>query len=457
MLFQSQTFILFFLPTVLVLYYATARRRIVREWLLLTASFIFYGWWDARFLPVLLGQSTATWLSASLYWRTNQIGWLWAGVAVNLASLIFFKYTAFLVDSVTGLLGLSTSLPSIALPIGISFFTFQLAAYLVDIARGDTHFYPWRRVTLFVSLFPHLIAGPIVRHYQIMPQLDADPLRPGLAERFSRGIAFFVIGCVKKVFLADPMASFVDPIFAGAAHAAPSLADAWHGALAFAFQLFLDFSAYSEMAIGIGLMLGVRFPDNFEMPYRATDLIQFWRRWHITLSQLIRDYLYIPLGGSHHGWPAYIRATLVSMGFCGLWHGGGWTFVVWGLMHGAGLIGCRAWRQTGISLPAPIGWTLTALFVLAGWVLFRAPDFTVAGNMLQGLVGLGNGLAPTVGIKPVLGVAMVAAVLVPSTQRVVEGWLLPKPFYAVTLALMLMACVWAVGEEKPIPFIYFQF
>ena len=248
-----------------------------------------------------------------------------------------------------GLIGLPTPPLSIVLPIGISFFTFQLACYLVDIGRGDAHCYPWRRVTLFVSLFPHLIAGPIVRHHQIMPQLDADPLRPGLAERFSKGIAFFVIGCAKKVFLADPIASSADPIFAKAATTVPSLTDAWHGALAFSFQLFLDFSAYSEMAIGLGLMLAVRFPDNFDMPYRATDLSAFWRRWHMTLSQLVRDYLYIPLGGSHHGWGIYIKATLVSMGLCGLWHGAGWTFVIWGLMHGVGLIACRAWQKHGVA------------------------------------------------------------------------------------------------------------
>ena len=284
---------------------------------------------------------------------------------------------------------------SIVLPIGISFFTFQLACYLVDVARGDAHSYPWRRVTLFVSLFPHLIAGPIVRHHQIMPQLDADPLRPGLAERFAKGLAFFIIGCAKKVFLADPMARFADPIFAAAATSTPSLVDAWHGALAFSFQLFLDFSAYSEMAIGLGLMLGVRFPDNFDMPYRASDLANFWRRWHMTLSQLIRDYLYIPLGGSRHGWGTYVKATLLSMGLCGLWHGAGWTYVAWGLMHGVGLVVCRAWQQKAFPLPAAVGWALTMLFVLAGWVLFRSPDFATAGHMLMGMAGLGGGFGPT--------------------------------------------------------------
>jgi len=458
MLFHSQGFILIFLPLMLAAYYATAQRARLREWVLLAGSLVFYSWWDVRFLPILLAQSTATWGAVELYRRTQRAGWLWAGVIVNLSSLAFFKYTAFLAGSFAALMGVKAPAISIVLPIGISFFTFQLACYLVDVARGDAHSYPWRRVTLFVSLFPHLIAGPIVRHHQIMPQLDADPLRPGLAERLSKGFGFFTIGCAKKVFLADPMARFADPIFAAAATSTPSLVDAWHGALAFSFQLFLDFSAYSEMAIGLGLMLGVRFPDNFDMPYRASDLSAFWRRWHITLSQLIRDYLYIPLGGSRHGWGTYMKATLIAMGLCGLWHGAGWTFVAWGLMHGVGLIVCRAWQKAGVALPAAPGWALTMLFVVIGWVLFRSPDFTTAGHMLMGMAGLGSGFEPTVPLNRVLGVALIASVLVPSTQRLVEGgWLQPVTYQAVGLALLLVACILAVGQGQPTAFIYFQF
>jgi D-alanyl-lipoteichoic acid acyltransferase DltB (MBOAT superfamily) len=458
MLFHSQGFILIFLPLALAAYYAAARRPLAREWLLLAASLAFYSWWDVRFLPILLGQTTATWVAVTLYRRSGRTGWLWTGVAANLASLAAFKYTAFLAEIMAALAGLKLPPISVVLPIGISFFTFQLACYLVDVARGDEHAYPWRRVTLFVALFPHLIAGPIVRHHQIMPQLDADPLRPGLAERFAKGLAFFAIGCGKKVFLADPLARFVDQIFAGAGASTPSLVDAWHGAVAFSCQLFLDFSAYSEMAIGLGLMLGLRFPDNFDMPYRAADLAQFWRRWHMTLSQLIRDYLYIPLGGSRHGWPTYVKATLLSMGLCGLWHGAGWTFVAWGLMHGVGLVVCRVWKHKGPPLPVSLSWLVTMLFVLAGWVLFRAGDFTTAGNMLMGMLGLGGAFFPTVPIRPVLGVAWVVSVLVPSTQRFVEGgWLRPVGYQAAGLALLLVASILAVGQGQPTTFIYFQF
>jgi D-alanyl-lipoteichoic acid acyltransferase DltB (MBOAT superfamily) len=457
-LFHSQPFILLFLPITLVAYYAAAPWRLAREWVLLAASLAFYSWWDVRFLPLLLAQTTATWAAVELHHRTRVAGWLWAGAALNLASLIFFKYTAFLATSVTTVVGAKAPHISFVLPIGISFFTFQLACYLVDVGRGEAHRYPWRRVTLFVALFPHLIAGPIVRHHQIMPQLDADPLRIGLAERIAKGLAFFLIGCAKKVLLADPMANIADPIFAAAASSPPSLIDAWHGALAFSFQLFLDFSAYSEMAIGIGLMLGVRFPNNFDMPYRAGDLAAFWRRWHITLSQLIRDYLYIPLGGSRHGWGVYARATLISMGLCGLWHGAGWTFVAWGFAHGAGLIVCRAWQRIGLRLPMPVAYALTMLFVFVGWVLFRSPDFTTAEHVVAGLAGLGSGLAATVPVKPVLAAAAAASLLTPSTQSLVEdGWLRPVPYQAVALSLLFVVAILVAGKGQPNTFIYFQF
>ncbi len=458
MLFHSQVFILGFLPLVLAAYYLAARHAQAREWVLLLASLVFYAWWDVRFLPLLLGQCTLTWLASECHRRTGYRGWLWAGVILNMLSLAFFKYTAFLISTVAALAGLELATPHILLPIGISFFTFQLACYLVDLARGDAHHHPWRRISLFVSLFPHLVAGPIVRHSEIMPQLDASPLRDGVAERFAKGVAFFVVGCAKKVFLADPLGSSADQMFAAAQAGVPSLGDAWHGALAFSLQLFLDFSAYTEMAIGLGLMLGVRFPDNFNAPYRATDLRDFWRRWHMTLSRLIRDYLYIPLGGSRQGWGGYVTATLITMGLCGLWHGAGWTFVAWGLMHGVGLIVCRAWQSSMPPMPSGLAWIVTMLFVIVGWVLFRAPDFTTAAQMLTAMVGLGDGFALTQAIKPELAIATAVAVLGPTTKAAVEGgWLQPAAYQGIALGAILAATVLAVGQGHPQTFIYFQF
>jgi alginate O-acetyltransferase complex protein AlgI len=456
-LFHSQFFILCFLPSVLALYYAAARRQSLREWVLLAASLIFYAWWDVRFLPLLLGQTFVTWGIAEWHHRGGPRLLLWLGVAANLGALLFFKYALFLLRTLAAITHLDVQRPSILLPIGISFFTFQLTCYLIDIARGDGHHYPWRRICLFVSLFPHLIAGPLVRHYEIMPQLDNDPLRPGLAERFSKGLAFFTVGLGKKVFLADALAQSADPVFAYAVAHVPSLGDAWSGSLAFSLQLFLDFSAYTEMAIGIGLMLGVRFPDNFDAPYRASDLREFWRRWHMTLSRMLRDYVYIPLGGSRDGTWVFVKSSLIAMGLCGLWHGAGWTFIVWGLMHGAGLVACRGWQSLARPMPAPAGWLVTMLFVIAGWVLFRAADFATATHMLQGMTGLGP-LLPTRPARIELLIAALVSVTGPTTKEFVEqGWLKPQPIQGLLAGSLVVAAVFAVGKGVPQTFIYFQF
>ena len=380
MLFQSQVFILLFLPAVLGAYYLSAERPVLREAILILASLLFYAWWDARFVPLLVGQTVATWLIAEGYLRFPSRAWIVFGIAANLAVLAFFKYLAFLAGTVVGLAGVPVQGWDLILPLGISFYTFELISYLVDLRRGDGPHYPLRKFCLFIFLFPHLIAGPIIRHNEIIPQFSLSPFREGFGQRFAHGIAFFVIGCVKKVFIADKLAGVADQIFTEA-HS-PAFGDAWLGALAFTFQLFLDFSAYSEMAIGLGLMLGLQFPDNFNVPYRATSIREFWRRWHMTLSRFLRDYLYIPLGGSRNGFATYLKATLITMGLCGLWHGAGFTFVVWGLAHGLALIVCRVWEDRGRPLLPPLAWGLTMLFVIAGWVLFRASDFATAGAML---------------------------------------------------------------------------
>ena len=323
-----------------------------------------------------------------------------------------------------------------------------------DLRRGDGPHYPLRKFCLFIFLFPHLIAGPIIRHNEIIPQFSLSPFREGLGKRFAHGIAFFVIGCVKKVFIADKLAGVADQIFAEA-HS-PAFGDAWLGALAFTFQLFLDFSAYSEMAIGLGLMLGFQFPDNFNVPYRATSIREFWRRWHMTLSRFLRDYLYIPLGGSRNGFATYVKATLITMGLCGLWHGAGFTFVVWGLLHGVALIVCRVWEDRSRPLPPLLAWGITMLFVILGWVLFRAPDFTTAGAMFGGMAGL-NGLLGQTEWPAVLAVAVAVSILGPSTKEFVEHWLKPLPAYGVAFGLAAVLVVLEVGAGQPKSFIYFQF
>jgi len=454
MLFQTQGFVLVFLPATLAFYWLLAKHAAARQWALIAASLAFYAMWDARFLPLLLGQITATWFLAGI---AGERKWpLALGIVLNLASLGTFKYLNFLVDTLGAVLQVSLPQADLILPIGISFFSFQLIAYLVDRMRDQVPLYEWRRFALVVLLFPHLIAGPIVRHVELASQFDLNPYRPGLARRMATGGLLFTLGLAKKVLLADALASVVDPIFARSTTLSPDFGAAWTAALGFSFQLFLDFSAYTEMAIGIALMFGFLLPENFRRPYLASDIRDFWRRWHISLSNFIRDYLYIPLGGSRSGWGRYVAATLVSMGLCGLWHGAGWTYVGWGLWHGVGLVLHRAWTLLGRPLPRPAGWAVTMLFVLIGWVLFRSSSFENAFGMLQAMAGL-NGFGGSIKAAPLLVAAALVSVLVPSAYELKSHWILSSPMLSAAAATVAVWCLLVVGAGAPVNFIYFQF
>jgi D-alanyl-lipoteichoic acid acyltransferase DltB (MBOAT superfamily) len=464
MLFQSQGFILIFLPLAIASYYAAAGSERGRHAVLIAASLVFYGWWDARFIALLVGQIGATWLIAYWHKRSGRAGVLHLGIALNLASLATFKYLDFLLASAESLVGFALPRAHILLPIGISFFSFQLISYLADRLRGDAPVYPLRPFALFVLLFPHLIAGPIVRHNELVPQLALDPRRDGLWRRIAIGLMLFTLGLAKKVLIADKLAELVDPLFTGAAARPLVLVEAWNAALAFSFQLFLDFSAYTEMAIGIALMFGLLLPENFRRPYLATDLSEFWRRWHISLSNFIRDYLYVPLGTSRagvlryvpRGRPRALGAILVSMGLCGLWHGAGWTYVAWGLWHGAGLVACHLWQRLGRPLPPVAGWALTMVFVLASFVLFRAADFATAASILASLVGL-HGSGGTFGAPVLIVVAALVSTLVPSAHEIKDRAHWPRPAFAAAAAVLAAYCVLEVGKGPPLSFIYFRF
>ena len=458
MLFQTQAFLLGFLPIVLTGWYAVARHVRVREWLLITASLVFYGWWDPRFVVLLLAQAAISWAAATVYLTTDRRphAVIFLAIAGNIAVLAFFKYWAFLATNVSTAFGLSLPAPHVVLPIGISFFTFEIISYLADVRWHGAPRYSLRRYLLFVCLFPRLIAGPIVRHHEIIPQFDADPRRDGCAERLSKGAIWIVIGLVKKVFIADPLAAVSDPHFANAAAAQLDFGAAWSGALAFTLQLYFDFSAYSEIAIGVALMLGFILPQNFDAPYRATNLRDFWRRWHMTLSRYVRDYVYVPLGGSRSGARRYMTATLVAMALCGLWHGAGWTFVAWGLFHGIGLIIFNFWDKRGPALPQAAAWMITMLFVICGWVLFRAADFSAASAMLMSMAGL-NGLSGHLDAPALLAVAALIALAGPTTASTITNILKPQPAIAVAAAVAACAVILKVGGGQAQDFIYFQF
>jgi len=456
MLFQSQFYVLIFLPVAAALYYAAAGSTIVRQWVLIGASLVFYGWWDARLVVLPVAQITGTWLLALAHERYGQKAFLVAGVVLNLASLGTFKYLDFLLGIFESLSGLALPRANIVLPIGISFFSFQLISYLIDRLRGSAPIYPFRPFALFVLIYPHLIAGPIVRHNELVPQFALDPRREGVWRRIGIGLVIFAVGFAKKVLIADKLATVADPLFARADLRALDLGEAWTAVLAFTFQLFLDFSAYTEMAIGSALVFGVVLPENFRRPYLATDIRDFWRRWHISLSNFLRDYLYIPLGGSRNGPWRYVLATTGTMGLCGLWHGAGWTYVVWGLWHGIGLVTCRAWQQLNRPMPSIVGWAITLLFVMVGWVIFRSKSFGAAGSMLMSLAGAG-GFGGTLQEVKLLVVAALASGLIPSAHEIKDGLLHPHPALAAGGAALAVYCLLEVGQGTPVNFIYFQF
>lgn len=335
MLFNSYVFIIGFLPITLILYYLSAKKfgsqcaRIV----LILASLFFYSWWDVRNLPILLGSILVNYVLARRILQSegkNRKGWLILGILFDLGLLGYFKYSAFAVETVNGIFHTGFAVPQIVLPLGISFFTFTQIACLVDAYRGEVKGYGRSGYFLFVTIFPHLIAGPILYHKNMIPQfMDEKNYRINY-ENINRGIVWFTLGLAKKVIIADRLSEYVGTAFSNASQL--SMVDAWFASFAYTLQLYFDFSGYSEMAIGLGLMLNFKLPLNFNSPYQSTSIIEFWRRWHMTLSAFLKDYLYIPLGGNRTG--HHLRNILITMLLAGLWHGAGWTFIFWGGLHG---------------------------------------------------------------------------------------------------------------------------
>lgn len=463
MLFQSQAFTLLFLPAVIIAWAIVERRRVTREWLLIIASLAFYAAWDPRFLPLITAQTALAWGAAALFHRgaaRSAAGarlWLSGAIALQLAALAFFKYFGFFTGAIEDLTGAPAPNFSVILPIGISFYTFQIISYLVDLKRGRASGYGFREFALFVLFFPQLIAGPIVRHDELIPQLAA--IRP-MAERgreLAMGLILFVLGFCKKVFMADPIARAIDPIYQRAFEGrALDFGDAWSGALGFSAQLLLDFSAYTDMALGLALLFGVTLPQNFNAPYRAVSLRDFWRRWHMTLSRFLRDYVYIPLGGSRAGPLAFVGATLGTMTLCGLWHGAGWTFVVWGALHGAGLLVNRGWSELNLPMPPWLGWAFTMSFVMLGWVLFRAPDFESAMTLFWLMAG-GAGFEGELHPNRLITISLALFVLGPRSWETAQALTRPLWPLAVLLGAAFVLAVLEVGAGGPETFIYFQF
>lgn len=456
MLFNSFAFLLAFLPFAFALHWAVERFR--PEWrlpVLALMSFAFYGYWDWRFVPLLLASILVNWAIAQAYLATRAGRLIIGAIVLNLIVLAIFKYFNFFGD-IAASLGLPAPRSELALPLGISFFTFHHIMYLVDLRRGEAPRYDLVRYALYIAFFPQVLAGPLVRWREIMHQFDERPyLRSDAAERMARGLMLLVVGLVKKVFVGDPLGEYANPVFQAAAEGkAITMAEAWQATLAFNFQIYFDFSGYTDMALGIALLFGIVLPQNFETPYRAASLQDFWRRWHMTLSRFLRDYLYIPLGGSKHGLPLQLWALFATMALGGLWHGASWTFVAWGVAHGIGLGVGVLWRRKGLPMPAPLGWALTFLFVVLCWVLFRAQTFEAAIAIYQGLIGL-NGLGT--GFKwRAIAIAAAVALIGPTAWAFVHG-VKPYRWVAIAFAVVFVVVLFRIGDDANYEFIYFQF
>ncbi|MBV8591232.1 MAG: MBOAT family protein [Acetobacteraceae bacterium] len=457
MLFNSQVFIVFFLPLVLCGYYALAAYRPWRQAWVILASLGFYGWWDVRFVPLIAGLTLANWAVAQAFgkFRANWIPV--AGVGMNLAVLGVFKYADFFRGTVFGLLGEPWHQWSLVLPLGISFFVFQKISYLIDLKRGDRHIYGFLDFGMFVTFFPQLIAGPLVRHNEIIHQFRADPRGPAMWENLGRGLVLFLLGVAKKVVLADTLAQICDPIFAKTG--VLTGAEAWAATGAYTLQIYFDFSGYSDMAIGLALMFGLHIPFNFNAPYRAVSIRDFWRRWHMTLSRFLRDYLYIPLGGSRCGRVRQAANVVTTMLLGGLWHGANWTYVAWGGLHGAALAVNHLWSERGLRLPRPLAWMATMLFVMACWVLFRSPDFSRAFSILGSMAGLEGFGSIRLDREYLLALAagVALAVFGPTSQEVALTRLAPRPWIAVPVGIAAVWMLLLIGGRLQNVFIYFQF
>lgn len=475
MVFSSHVFLFYFLPAALLLYYGLPRW--TRHFFLTIMSYIFYGWANPAFTVLMLVSTVIDYaMGIAIGSEATEPGGprsrrqklaLITSITSNLSLLAFFKYFNFGVDSYNGLMsafGMAGAqwhtLLRITLPLGISFYTFQSMSYSIDVFRGEAK--PQRNLITFacyVSMFPQLVAGPIVRFREVALQLET---RSHSMEKFARGTAFFSLGLAKKVMLANPCGSLADQVFDAGSR---GTVEAWYGLAAYAFQIYFDFSAYSDMAIGLGLMLGFVFPKNFDSPYHARSITEFWRRWHISLSTFLRDYLYIALGGNRLGTARTYANLMLVMLIGGLWHGASWNFVVWGGIHGGMLALERGLgnRNPLRHLPAAISMMVTFAVVSLAWVFFRADTLTASWSYLTNLVGVGRvqpgaALLPGMLYQPyyVASMALAAGITwgAPQTWDFTRHLTWPKALWCVVLFLTSIVLLMTQSYN---PFIYFIF
>ena len=398
MLFNSYEFIFAFLPITFLIYFYLNSKRLTTasKGFLVFASLFFYSWWNIAYLPIILSSMLFNYIIGNTLTkseenkRVNKKQLLTLGIIGNIALLGYFKYTDFFIENFNLATSSNVELLNLALPLAISFFTFQQIAYLVDSYRGETKEYDFLNYAVFVTFFPQLIAGPIVHHKEMMPQFASKWNMVKNYRNIALGLFIFSIGLFKKVVIADTFAVWATAGFDTATTL--NLFEAWATSLSYTFQLYFDFSGYTDMAIGLALLFNIKLPINFNSPYKATDIQDFWRRWHITLSRFLRDYVYIPLGGNRKGEFRTYNNLLATFIIGGIWHGAGWTFVFWGFLHGVALMIHRAWgilsKKLGFKLWTWLAWLITFNFVNIAWIFFRAKEWDDAIKVLSGMVGL---------------------------------------------------------------------
>lgn len=494
MLFSSSEFLFFFLPLVIVFFLIA--QRVGRTAALLfgiAASLFFYAYYRPEYLSLLIHSVVINYYIGNLLRDNQSRALLICGLIGNLAVLGFYKYADFVVTNVNHLPGMEVAQPNIALPLAISFFTFQQVAYLVDCYKGTTVRDTFTRYSFFVTFFPQLIAGPIVKQQDVMEELNDGKLKI-TSNQFALGISIFILGLFKKVVIADQMASIADPVFMANARIGLDMTTAWMGAFAYTFQIYFDFSAYSDMAIGLGILFGLNFPLNFNSPYKAGSIIDFWRRWHITLSRFLREYLYIPLGGNKAGIFGRYGNLMLTMLLGGMWHGADWAFMLWGGLHGGFLILNHAYRnifaqkmpQLAGQLAKWLGVPITFLIVLLAWVPFRANGtefMSYYAAMFTGGFEVGNYreivysasshltwimllaaaaiafLMPNV--SEFMGYKELAAQKVGAIEETITGGFLLRwrqsPLWTIMIGLMLIISILFVLRGTPNAFIYFEF
>jgi len=477
-LFHSYAFIFAFLPITFLLYFGINRVSPQKaRFFLILASLLFYGWWNPLYVPLLIGSIGVNFSIGKRLGDHKDPMLLALGIAVNLGLLGYFKYTDFLLETSNVVLQTHFEAIELALPLAISFFTFQQIAFLVDSYRGECRVGGVAEYALFVSFFPQLIAGPIVHYQRMVPQFLKKAHRNIHYRNVVLGLFLFGMGLFKKVVIADTFAPWADSGFGNAQ--ALNFFEAWSASLAYSFQIYFDFSGYTDMALGLALLFNIRLPMNFNSPYQATNLQAFWRRWHITLGNFLKHYLYIPLGGSRRGSVRTLINLFATFLLGGLWHGAGWGFILWGVLHGIGLGIYHLWSRLGVMLPMWLAWVLTFNFINMTWIFFRAESLGDAWAMIEGMLGLRDVVFPKqfesflgglpitfsanwlgfIGSPMVIFITIIGAFMVVLLFPNSHAWMRrfrPNLGYGVVLFMLFWSAFAFLGARSE-PFVYFQF